>query len=123
MKQFTLQSEGEWLDQFENRSDHDSYDEAVEAAGKLFDGGDEGDFRIVENATGQKRRLRGYTFSKQPCPVCGKESRARDMERTYDCHGIPFRKVCSKCYDRIMNERGFDGERYTEADECIDYDY
>lgn len=123
MKQFALQSEGEWYGQFETRSEHDSYDEAVEAAGKLFDAGDEGDFRIVENATGQKWRLHGYTFAKEPCPVCGVEARVHDMERTHDCHGIPFRRVCADCYDSIMSSRGFDGEEYGGADECLDYDY
>lgn len=42
---------------------------------------------------------------------------------TYDCHGIPFRLVCWDCYNRVMDEKGYDGEYYTEADECIDYDY
>ena len=44
------------------------------------------------------------------------------MMETYDCHGIPFRYVCPDCYDKAM-EKGYDGEYYTEADECIDYDY
>lgn len=123
MKQFTLQSEGMMTDQFENRSEHGSYDEAVEAAGALFDNGDDGEFRIAENATGQKWRLHGHTFQKEPCPECGKEVRVRDMERTVDCHGIPFRRVCQDCYDRIMSARGFDGEEYTATDECLDYEY
>lgn len=65
-KPFTLQSESppDW--QFETRSEHDSYDEAVEAAGKLFDAGDEGDFRIVDNSTGRAWRLSGHTFQKSP---------------------------------------------------------
>lgn len=123
MKAFTLQSEGEWCGQFETRSEHDSYDEAVEAAGYLFDAGDDGDFLIIENATGQKWRLPGHAFQKELCPECGKEVRVHDMERTVDCHGIPFRRVCLDCYDRIMSDRGFDGEEYTAADECLDYDY
>ena len=123
MKPFILQSEEVHIDQFENRSEHDTYDEAVEAAGKRFDEGDEGDFRIVDNATGQKWRLHGYTFFKEACQECSQEVRVRGMERTCDCHGILFRRVCRNCYDRIMDSRGFDGEEYSEADEHIDPDY
>lgn len=56
------------------------------------------------------------------CPVCEREVDRENMEFTRDCHGIPFRLVCWDCYDRLM-ESGYDGEYYTEADECIDYDY
>ena len=56
------------------------------------------------------------------CPVCGKEVERNDMTFTKDCHGIPFRLVCYDCYDELM-EKGYDGEYYTELDECIDYDY
>ena len=41
------------------------------------------------------------------------------MDFTYDCHGIPFRLVCFECYDKIMDEKGYDGEYYTELDENI----
>lgn len=123
MKPFTLQSEGKWSEIFENRSEHDSYDEAVEGAGKRFDAGDEGDFRIVENETGESWRMTGHTLLKCPCPECETEIRKRDAVLTYDCHGIPFRRVCRNCYDRIMGGRGFDGQRYSEADERIDPDY
>lgn len=57
------------------------------------------------------------------CMCCEKEVPREDMQWTHDCHGIAFRKVCLDCYDRIMEEKGYDGEYYTEADECIDYDY
>ena len=56
------------------------------------------------------------------CPNCGKEVERNDMDFTYDCHGIPFRLVCMDCYQKLM-ENGYDGEYYTEADECIDEDY
>lgn len=56
------------------------------------------------------------------CPVCKCDVHRDDMSFTYDCHGIPFRLVCNTCYDAIMSEKGYDGEYYTEADECI-YDY
>lgn len=57
------------------------------------------------------------------CPECGKECNRSDMEWTYDCHGIVFRLVCMKCWESIMDNRGFDGEEYDESDECLDYDY
>lgn len=56
------------------------------------------------------------------CPVCGREVPRDEMDFTRDCHGIPFRCVCLDCWDKLM-ERGYDGEYYTEADECIDPDY
>lgn len=56
------------------------------------------------------------------CPVCGKKVERSDMNFTKDCHGIPFRLVCWDCYGKLM-EKGYDGQYYTEADECLDYDY
>lgn len=57
------------------------------------------------------------------CPVCQKEYDRIDMMWTTDCHGITFRLVCEDCYEKIMDERGYDGEYYTDLDECLDYDY
>lgn len=59
---------------------------------------------------------------KRICPVCNKEVNRDEMEFTRDCHGIPFRLVCWDCYCEIM-DKGYDGQYYTEADECLDYDY
>lgn len=59
---------------------------------------------------------------KRTCPVCNKEVDRDEMEFTRDCHGIPFRLVCWDCYSEIM-DKGYDGQYYTEADECLDYDY
>lgn len=56
------------------------------------------------------------------CPVCNKEVERVDMNFTRDCHGIPFRLVCWDCYSELM-KKGYDGQYYTEADECLDYDY
>ena len=56
------------------------------------------------------------------CALCEKEFLRDDMTFTKDCHGIPFRLVCFDCYDKAM-EKGYDGEHYTEADECIEEDY
>ena len=56
------------------------------------------------------------------CPRCGREVERNDMAFTKDCHGIPFRLVCYDCYDKLM-EKGYDGEYYTELDECLSLDY
>lgn len=65
-----------------------------------------------------------YTSDKdlRQCPCCEGVYERNDMQFTTDCHGITFRLVCYNCYDKLM-EKGYDGEYYTEADECIDYDY
>ena len=57
------------------------------------------------------------------CPVCKREHVREDMLFTHDCHGIPFRLVCYDCYEKIMDEKGYDGEYYTELDENIWGDY
>lgn len=56
------------------------------------------------------------------CPVCHKNVPRSDMTFSKDCHGITFRLLCYKCYDKVM-EKGFDGEYYSELDECLDFDY
>ena len=58
-------------------------------------------------------------YNPRICPVCGQEFDRNEMFFTYDCHGIPFRLVCSNCYDIIMCSKGYDGELYTELDENI----
>lgn len=57
------------------------------------------------------------------CPECNRLVEREDMSFTHDCHGITFRLVCNDCWEKIMDERGFDGEEYDECDECLDYDY
>lgn len=56
------------------------------------------------------------------CPICGKEFNREDMDFTHDCHGVTYRLVCLDCYDDVM-EDGYDGECYSESDECLDDDY
>lgn len=56
------------------------------------------------------------------CPTCGKEVPREEMQFTHDCHGITYRLVCFDCYDKLMT-KGYDGQYYTEADECLDEDY
>jgi len=57
------------------------------------------------------------------CPKCGKEARPFEMYGTRDYYGIPFRRVCAKCYERIMTTTGYDGVKYDERDENLDADY
>ena len=56
------------------------------------------------------------------CQNCEQFYPRDEMTYTRDCHGIVFRFVCWRCYDKLM-AKGFDGEYYTELDECIDEDY
>jgi len=56
------------------------------------------------------------------CACCNKQVERNDMQFTRDCHGIPYRLVCLDCYDKLM-DKGYDGEYYTELDECLDEDY
>ncbi len=103
--------------------DHGCIDGVYKQAEKLFDTGVDG-FIILETKDGIEIReatLPPHRLVKQKCPVCGQETRWHEMAMTRDCHGIPYRMVCSRCYDRIYYATGFDGVYYTEADECIDY--
>ena len=56
------------------------------------------------------------------CPYCNKEVERQNMDFTRDCYGITFRLVCFDCYEKLM-AKGYDGQYYTESDECIDDDY
>ena len=98
--------------------------ESLEAAEKemlaRFEGGMEENFLIKDS--GMPHRYPAYKLSKEPCPRCGKDARPFQMFRTFDCHGIPFRRVCGKCYAEVL-DIGYDGVRYTLEDECIDFDY
>lgn len=57
------------------------------------------------------------------CPVCEREVERKNMNFSRDCHGIPFRLLCWECLEKIYEEKGYDGEYYTELDECIDEDW
>ena len=102
-------------------SEHDSFDRAYEAACKLFDDGTWDDFLIDDG--GHLTSLPGYRLVKETCPKCGKETRPFEMYGTRDYYGIPFRRVCAKCYERIMTTTGYDGVKYDERDENLDADY
>ena len=98
-------------------------------AGKMFDEDEDLDFKILEfdsefpSKILCSMKIYGYKFHKEKCPVCGGSVRHIDLVQTRDCRGIPYRYVCPNCYDNIMEEQGYDGEYYSEFDECIDYDY
>jgi hypothetical protein len=64
----------------------------------------------------------GWERVDRQCPVCGKRFPRDEMIFTRDCHGITFRLVCADCWNKVM-EKGYDGEYYTEANECIEEDY
>ena len=108
-------------------SEHRDFDDALKAAGELFDAGVEEDFRIDDDprpdAYWPGTLIPAYKLVKETCPECGGETRSFDMIRTTDYHGIPFRRVCMKCYEHIMETKGYDGEKYDERDENLDYDY
>ena len=72
---------------------------------------------------GHLTSLPGYRLVKETCPKCGKEARPFEMYGTRDYYGIPFRRVCAKCYERIMTTTGYDGVKYDERDENLDADY
>lgn len=57
------------------------------------------------------------------CQNCEKFYPRSEMTHTVDCHGIPFRFVCYRCKEILEEANGYDGEYYTELDECIDDDY
>lgn len=59
---------------------------------------------------------------KRLCPCCEREVDRANMDFTRDCHGITYRLVCTECWQKLM-EKGYDGEYYTEADECIEEDW
>lgn len=102
-------------------SEHDSFDSAYEAACKLFDDGAWDDFLIDDG--GHLTSLLGYRLVKETCPKCGKATRPFEMYGTRDYYGIPFRRVCERCYDHIMTTTGYDGAKYDARDENLDADY
>lgn len=68
------------------------------------------------------KEIKKYLENIRTCPCCNKETERQEMRYTKDCHGIIFRLVCFDCYDKLM-AKGYDGEYYAEADECLDDDY
>lgn len=106
----------------EGSGQFDDYDSAFDACGELFDRGERDDFMICDES-GFRHLIRSASLAKKECPICRKEFRVANMEWSADCYGIRFRLLCPDCLNAVYAEKGFDGERYTEYDECIDYDY
>lgn len=100
-----------------------SFDDALKFCCEWHDQGNDEDMEICNTKRSRTLFINCYELDQDKCPECGKPVRHMDLMQTYDCYGIPFRWICPKCYHRIMDNRGYDGERYTEADECIDFDY
>lgn len=119
---FKLQEE-EYIGIYSNLSEHDSFDTAMIAAVEMFDSNRLDDFFILDVEGSRRHHIYGYTLIEETCPICGKTVRRYQMSRTYDCCGIPYRLVCSDCYDKLMEEKGYDGEYYDELDERIEPDY
>lgn len=126
MSKFILQVEdrGGWIDSGKQCK---SFDDCYAKAGELFDETGDYYFRAceIDETTGQSwgYMISGHSLMKKECPICCKTQRTYEMYQTCDCHGIPYRLVCGDCFDKIMNEKGYDGEHYTEADECLDEYY
>ena len=122
-KSFVAQKEM-YLGVYRDLAGFDTLDEAYMYICEDFDASSGyDDYRIQETDSGCTWPLPGYKLWIEECPVCGGQVRRIDLLRTYDCHGIPYRHVCQKCYDKIMEEKGYDGELYDETDENLDYDY
>lgn len=105
---------------FRKLNDCESIDAAEKEMLARFDGGMEEDFLIKDS--GMEFHYPSYKLVKETCPRCSEEERVFRMFQTRDYHGIPFRRVCSKCYNKVL-ARGYDGEKYGPEDECLDYDY
>lgn len=48
------------------------------------------------------------------CECCGEDFMRVDLNFTKDCHGVPMRLCCPKCYQKAM-EKGYDGVYYEEG--------
>jgi hypothetical protein len=59
---------------------------------------------------------------KRECRECRKMFNRNEMLYTRDYHGITFRLVCHKCWNKVM-AKGYDGQYYDERDECLDDNY
>ena len=93
---------------------------AEKAMHQSYDGGRREDHQIEWN--GVKYHYPSYKLCLAPCRRCGEEARVHEMQLTHDCHGIPYRSVCPKCYDAVRRI-GYDGVKYGIGDENLDYDY
>lgn len=105
---------------FRKLDDFESIAAAEEEMLARYDGGLEVDFLIKDS--GGQFSYKEHTLNKVSCPRCGGDSRPFRMFMTHDCQGIPFRRVCSECWNQVL-EIGYDGAEYGAEDECLDYDF
>ena len=112
-------------DHFETIPDEkfENFDDAIEGCGVQFDNKQYDEYRIIDQESAFKFRIPGRLLIPCICPICEGERRRIDMVWSRDCHGISYRLVCPECWDRILDEKGYDGAYYTAADECLEYDY
>ncbi len=103
---------------FEEISRHNTEQEAIDEMCRKFDDGLDCAFVVKEDGHAGLIYY-PHKLLKVKCPRCGKEVRVFQMERTYDCRGIPYRLVCEDCWHEIEDGPGYDGEYYDELDECI----
>lgn len=103
----------------------DTIDECYDYIDSLYDEEKSTDDYTIYNTHNERVGYVQWTRRRKcECPICGKMVRRDDMDFSRDCHGIPYRLMCLKCWDKIMDsDNGYDGEYYTSADECLDYDY
>ena len=60
---------------------------------------------------------------KRLCGECKRTHPASDFAWTHDCYGIPWRKVCDGCYDKVSEQiAGFVFDE-GDAGESLDEDY
>lgn len=51
-------------------------------------------------------RLKRCIVMPVACPACAEDAPRYQLEWTYDRYGIPYKKVCRKCYDRVQAKIG-----------------
>ena len=67
--------------------------------------------------------MRDIDIDYRICPECNRKVDRNDMDFSRDYHGITFRLLCWDCLQKIYETKGYDGEKYSELDECLDDDY
>lgn len=89
-----------------------SAEKADEFCCALYDKGKKYDFLILKGEDGGFcRYIPASQLEFLPCPECGKPVRRRNLVGTLDYYGLPARRVCPACKERIMR-RGYDGHPY-----------
>jgi len=122
MRRYVLQfseTGNEW-DWNNSEKSHEYIEGCYEEAGEMFDKNDNLEFRIKEVEDGENVgyiRMRTSSLQIFLCPICNKAVRRHDMQMSTDCHGIAYRPLCHKCWEKVMETKGYDGEYYGPEDE------